>query len=123
MLDAVNGTINKMKRQLPGTDRVRLDAYLDNVREVERRLQIAANSTSVAPAMEIPLGAGENADVRWVLGRPDTFLNTSSDGRLLQLVLEEAAREGATPDAAAMQADAQRLGIEPLFLRDVSDAI
>jgi len=62
VLDAVNGKINKMKKQLPGTDRVRLDAYLDNVREVERRLQIAANSTSVAPAMEIPLGPPQSID-------------------------------------------------------------
>jgi aryl-alcohol dehydrogenase-like predicted oxidoreductase len=61
--------------------------------------------------------------VRWVLARPDTFLNTSSDGRLLRLLLEEASRPGQAPDAAAMQADARRLGIEPLFVRDVSDAI
>src|SRR5690606_33865826 len=47
---------------LPAADRVRLDTYLDNVREVERRLQIAANSTSVAPAMEIPLGPPQSID-------------------------------------------------------------
>jgi len=61
--------------------------------------------------------------VRWVLARPDTFLNTSSDGRLLRAVLEEAARSGAAPDDAAMRADQERLGIVPLFVRDVSDSI
>jgi len=65
--------------------------------------------------------------VHWVLARPGVFLNTSSDGRLLRLTLE-AARDLAQSPAEApadteMQADVDRLGIEPLFERDVSDAI
>lgn len=61
--------------------------------------------------------------VRWVLARPDTFLNTSSDGRLLRMVLEAASQPGAAPDDAAMRADQVRLGIAPLFVRGVSDVI
>lgn len=61
--------------------------------------------------------------VHWVLARPGVFLNTSSDGRLLRATLEAAQSAGAAPGDDAMAADVARLGIEPLFVRDVSDAI
>ena len=64
--------------------------------------------------------------VRWVLARDDVFLNSSSDARLLEATLQIASRmsEGAdAPDAEAMIADASAQGIEPLFVRGVSDAI
>lgn len=61
--------------------------------------------------------------VRWVLARPDVFLNTSSDGRILRLTLEAAAAADARPDGASMEADVARFQIEPLFVRDVSDSI
>jgi aryl-alcohol dehydrogenase-like predicted oxidoreductase len=53
--------------------------------------------------------------VRWVLGNDQLFLNTSSDARLLPVILEAAAVAGPRPDDEAMQRDAERLGIEPLF--------
>jgi aryl-alcohol dehydrogenase-like predicted oxidoreductase len=61
--------------------------------------------------------------VHWVLGRPGLFLNSSSDGRLLEATLEAAAVPGPRPSDAEMEADASRLGIAPLFVRDVNDAI
>ena len=61
--------------------------------------------------------------VRWVLRRPGFFLNSSSDATLLPAVLAAAARPGATPSDAEMREDAARLGIEPLFVRGVSDRI
>jgi aryl-alcohol dehydrogenase-like predicted oxidoreductase len=61
--------------------------------------------------------------VHWVLGRPDVFLNTSSDGRLLRPTLEAARDAAPAPDDAAMQSDVASFGIEPLFVRGLSDAI
>ncbi len=64
--------------------------------------------------------------VHWVLSRGDVFLNSSSDGRLLEPLLEMAAGMGARTDrpaASMMRADAETLGIEPLFVRGLSDAI
>lgn len=68
-------------------------------------------------------GAVDRA-VRFVLGhdgrdgRPPMFLNSSSDARLLRPILEAAAAwgaDGATPTAAELRADAETLGITPLF--------
>ena len=64
--------------------------------------------------------------VHFVLSRPGAFLNTSSDTTLLRPTLEAAAAAPQSPSApseAAMQADVSSLGIEPLFVRGVSDAV
>lgn len=62
--------------------------------------------------------------VRFVLGRPQLFLNTSSDARVLATTLAAAARVGAgdgtgtgagTPSDADMQHDADTQGITALF--------
>lgn len=55
--------------------------------------------------------------VRYVLGREGLFLNTSSDARLLPMILESAARVelGDVPDDAAMDADVAALQMAPLF--------
>jgi hypothetical protein len=41
MLDALTGEVASLKRSLPAADRERLDRYLDDVREVERRITLA----------------------------------------------------------------------------------
>jgi aryl-alcohol dehydrogenase-like predicted oxidoreductase len=53
--------------------------------------------------------------VRWVLGHPQLFLNTSSDARLLPAVLAAAASGGPVPTEADLQADVDDHGIRPLF--------
>jgi hypothetical protein len=53
--------------------------------------------------------------VRYVLGRPGLFLNSSSDARLLRPTLEAAAIGGSAPTDEEMAADVERHGIEPLF--------
>lgn len=53
--------------------------------------------------------------VRFVLGRPGLFLNTSSDARLLPLTIEAAEAGGAVPTDEELAADALALGITPLF--------
>jgi hypothetical protein len=58
LLDAFTQDISRLKRTLGATDRARVDAYLDTVREVERRIQRA--ETNVAdnplPDLDRPVG-------------------------------------------------------------------
>jgi aryl-alcohol dehydrogenase-like predicted oxidoreductase len=61
--------------------------------------------------------------VRWVLRRPELFLNSSSDATLLPAVLAAASEPAPSPSDAEMLADARALAIEPLFVRGVSDRI
>ena len=61
--------------------------------------------------------------VAYVLGRPGLFLNTTSDATLLPSVFEAAKSVTSLPDDSAMQADAEALGVEPLFIRDQSDDV
>lgn len=60
-------------------------------------------------------GASLARAVRYVLGRPQLFLNTSSDARLLRPILEAAASPAPPPGDAEMQADVADQGIRPLF--------
>ena len=53
--------------------------------------------------------------VRYVLGRPGLFLNSSSDARLLRPTLEAADAGGPPPADEEMAADVGRHEIEPLF--------
>ena len=74
--------------------------------------------------LEVVAGAaGLDRAVRWVLRRPQLFLNSSSDATLLPAVLAAASQRGAEPSDAEMLADARALAIEPLFVRGVSDRI
>jgi aryl-alcohol dehydrogenase-like predicted oxidoreductase len=61
--------------------------------------------------------------VHYVLRTPDLFLNTSSDATVLREILEAAAEAAAAPSDVVMRRDASRYGIEPLFIRGVSDGI
>jgi aryl-alcohol dehydrogenase-like predicted oxidoreductase len=53
--------------------------------------------------------------VRWVLGNPQVFLNTSSDARLLATALEAAEGDGPVPTDDEMRRDVDDLAAEPLF--------
>jgi len=61
--------------------------------------------------------------VAYVLGRPGLFLNTTSDATLLPAVFAAAEKGLPEPDDQAMARDQTMLGIEPLFIRDVSDDV
>ena len=66
-----------------------------------------------------PLRDAEAIDraVRFVLGRPGVFLNSTSDATVLPMVLDAAgrARMGDIPGDAEMAADAGEFGVTPLF--------
>jgi aryl-alcohol dehydrogenase-like predicted oxidoreductase len=61
--------------------------------------------------------------VRFVLGRPGLFLNSSSDATILRHILDATNDAAAVPSGAALEGDVSRFGVEPLFVRGVSDAI
>ena len=61
--------------------------------------------------------------IDFVLGRKNLFINTSSDATLLERSLTAIAQPTAEIDLALLAADAERLGVEPLFVRDVSDDV
>ena len=44
LLDSVTGEVAALQRSLPATDKQRLERYLEDVREIERRLQLVASS-------------------------------------------------------------------------------
>ena len=52
LLDSVTGQVATLKRDLPGPDRERMDRYLTDVRELERRLSLAADSALTT--VEVP---------------------------------------------------------------------
>src|SRR5262249_13000128 len=61
--------------------------------------------------------------VHFALGRPGVFLNSSSDARLLPLIIEAAEQSAPAPSAAALADDVAAFGIEPLFVRGVSEGV
>ncbi len=60
LLDAVTGEIARLNRKLPGTDRTRLNEYLEDIREIERRLQNVAKSSDASPDASVPFGIPES---------------------------------------------------------------
>ena len=63
ILDSINDKIGSLRKEISVPDRARLDAFTDNVREIERRLQIAANATTAAPEdFAVPPGIPQSFD-------------------------------------------------------------
>lgn len=61
--------------------------------------------------------------IDFVLSRENLFVNTSSDATLLERSLDAIAQPTAEVDLALLAEDAQRFGVEALFVRDVSDDV
>ncbi len=62
ILDSLTGSLNRLKSVSSNDDKAKLDNYTENVREIERRLQIAMKASSV-----------ERADLTVPIGVPQTF--------------------------------------------------
>jgi hypothetical protein len=67
ILDSVTQEIAFFKKPLGAGDRSRLDTYLENIREIERRIKIAMEATVKEPNEEIPFGLPENKNVHYRL--------------------------------------------------------
>ena len=62
ILDKITRKLARFELNLPAEDRNRLHDYLDSVRELERRLQIAEKVSSESPSMNVPFGVPESFD-------------------------------------------------------------
>jgi hypothetical protein len=63
ILDSLRGSLSRMRTDLGASDRARLDNYTTQVREIERRLQIAIKASTVAPEnIEVPVGVPQTFD-------------------------------------------------------------
>jgi hypothetical protein len=62
VLDAVLQDASQFKRDIGPSDRNRLDAYMEDVREIERRLEIAKKASAAAPTMDVPYGVPTSFD-------------------------------------------------------------
>jgi len=63
ILDSLTGSLNRLRGEVGPSDRTRLDQYTENVREIERRLDIAMEASTVAPTdMSVPIGVPQTFD-------------------------------------------------------------
>jgi hypothetical protein len=67
ILDSVTHEISYFKKDLGSGDKNRLDTYLENIREIERRINIAMNKTVREPSSEIPFGIPESKHAHYRL--------------------------------------------------------
>src|SRR5437773_1472621 len=63
ILDSLTGSLSRLRNESSAPDRTRLDNYTEDVREIERRLQIAMKASTVAPSdMNVPVGVPQTFD-------------------------------------------------------------
>jgi Protein of unknown function (DUF1552) len=63
ILDSLNSSLSRLRKDVSTSDRARLDDYTQNVREIERRLDIAMKASTVAPTdMSVPVGIPQSFD-------------------------------------------------------------
>lgn len=62
ILDRVTRKLATLKTKIGPKDRSRLDDYMTDIRELERRLQISAAATSEVPTPDVPFGVPESFD-------------------------------------------------------------
>jgi hypothetical protein len=60
ILDSLSGDLQSLKLQVAHHDRARVEQYLEDVREIERRLAIAAQASLEAPTVGVPVGVPES---------------------------------------------------------------
>jgi hypothetical protein len=63
ILDSLTSSLTRLRTESSAPDRVRIDNYTENVREIERRLHIAMEASTVAPTdMSVPIGVPQTFD-------------------------------------------------------------
>ena len=67
ILDSVAQELGVFKKGLGPGDRTRLDTYTENIREIERRIDIAMGKSVKEPSAEIPFGLPESKHVHYRL--------------------------------------------------------
>jgi hypothetical protein len=67
ILDSVAAEIPALKHNLGKADQLRLDSYLENIRELERRIRIAIDNSIAEPEQDVPFGIPQSKDVHFKL--------------------------------------------------------
>ena len=67
ILDAVVGQLGTFKNSLGAGDKARIDTYVDNIRELERRIRIAMDNSVKEPSADVPFGLPESKHVHFRL--------------------------------------------------------
>src|SRR5256714_5757184 len=63
ILDSLTGSVSRLRNEVGTDDRTRLEEYTEDVREIERRLEIAMKASTVAPTdMNVPVGVPQTFD-------------------------------------------------------------
>jgi hypothetical protein len=63
ILDSLTGSLSRLRNNISAADKARLDEYAQDVREIERRLQIAKKAAVDAPSEStVPVGVPESFD-------------------------------------------------------------
>src|SRR5438093_1886887 len=67
ILDSITRELSLFKKDIPAGDRTRLDNYLENVREIERRIQNVTSKPESEQSFEVPFGIPDRKDVHFKL--------------------------------------------------------
>jgi hypothetical protein len=67
ILDSVTRELGAFKKDLGDGDKARLDTYVDNIRELERRIRIAMENSVKEPEGDVPFGLPESKHVHFRL--------------------------------------------------------
>lgn len=67
ILDSVARELSAFKQQLGEGDRARLDSYVENVRELERRIHLAMERSTKEPTGDVPFGLPDSKHVHFRL--------------------------------------------------------
>ena len=62
VLDMVMHSLARLQKDIGPADRARLDQYAEDIREIERRLDIAAKASADVPSIGVPSGVPEAFD-------------------------------------------------------------
>jgi hypothetical protein len=62
ILDALVGELTRLRNDLGPSDRRVVNQYVDEIREIERRLEIAAKASNEVPTFDLPPGVPEQFD-------------------------------------------------------------
>jgi hypothetical protein len=63
ILDSLTDSLTRLRTEISPADRARLNDYTENVREIERRLEIAMKASTVAPSdFGVPVGVPQTFD-------------------------------------------------------------
>jgi hypothetical protein len=62
VLDMVMNSLARLQKDVGPGDRARLDQYAEDIREIERRLELAAKASADAPSIAVPAGVPEAFD-------------------------------------------------------------